>query len=920
VVAARVLDDPAAGGRRGRPVSGGRAIAGIALLVLVLVLAFACVLVFGRDAPDARAATSRATKSSTARFQPARSRPGTNTGAKRAGAGSARTAPAAPVSPPLSSSPVAGGEQEVSAPSGAEDPLVSNGLGSPLCRAGAGEGGLSQASASDCRTSGFEAAPAPTGNYGFDVHINTGVANATAYFMAAVQDMLQLLWTVLVALVHGLIVTFEWCYTIDLLRDGAMSGVAQALHTMQATVTRPWLALVLALASVLSLYHGLVRRRVAETVGQALTMLAMMVGGLWVIANPAGTVGALGEISNQAGLGTLGAVAAGTPTDPDRTLADSMRALFAGAIEGPWCFIEFGSVGWCEDPPDLDRRLYAAGLKIAATEQARIGCHTTLETIESGGGLGPCAPPGSAQARALRSSAELLRGARTNGELFLALPANGPLRNSINDSGMLFNVLCGGDEEPCEGPTAAQAEFRTQGATWWRCMGLFFVWLGLLGMILTLGFVALHLLGAALTALLYLLLAPAAVLAPALGDGGRDAFRKWAMRLLGAVVSKTIFSFLLGVLLLMERVLTVDLTALGWFTQWLLVSSMWWGAYRQRHRVLGQLQGTPGRIHEPRSLARRVSGALETPRAIARGGGRVKDRLRKPATNVEKREQRAQASRERAEKEMEEQVQHTLEREHSDARATVEEAPETQTRISAKRAQLERIAREQAEAQAGGNRRRTIELEHRARRVGGEIEDEQERLNTAREVVDESKRAYKATGKVYTRAQAEERAGFLDDQAALPRAGARAESGERRDYAPMAGIAGYGRKEYEELDAPSQRAARLKIDRELALRKELGAVAQDLDADDEVSLGRRERRAVDEHFDRTLEQRMRDGGHTMPASRSKPSSFDAWQQEGRAARRAAGAHTRAGEGESSVMRDAREVAARRKRQLGRDRR
>jgi hypothetical protein len=815
---------------------------------------------------------------------------------------------------------VAGGSEEEGGEglAGVGDPLVSNGLGSPLCHAGGSEGELSPRAAGDCRTSGFEAGSVPTGNYGFDVHINTGVTKVNADLQSYLQDLLQLGWTVLVAVVHGLIVMFEWCYTIDLLRSGAMSGVARALGTMRATVTQPWLALVLAIAAVLALHHGLVRRRVAETVGQALVMGAMMVGGLWVIVNPTGTIGAFGEISNEVSLGTLGAVAGGAPDHPERTLAESMRALFSGAIEAPWCFMEFGSVGWCTNPAERDRRLYAAGLKIAATEQARIGCRENPEAIESSDDLGPCVGPGSAQARALSSSAELLRGARTNRELFLALPANGPARNSINDSGGLFNVLCDGDEEPCKGPTAEQAEFRTQDGTWWRCMGLFFIWLGLLGLILTLGFIVLHLLGGATGSLLYLLLAPIAVLAPALGDGGRAAFRKWLTRLLGAVVSKTIFSFLLGVVLLMERVLTVDLTVLGWFTQWLLVSTMWWGAYLQRHHVLGYVQGTPGRTHEARSLARRVNGALEMPRAIARGGGRAKDKLSKPAPSVEERQQRAQAGRERAEKEMKEQVQHTLEPEHRDARATVDEAPEIQTRISAKRTQLERVTREQANAQAGGNTRRTIELENRAQRIDGEIGADQERLNTARRTVDEGKKAHRATGNVYTRAQSEARARFLDEQAALPDAGARADTGKRRDYVAMAGLMGYGRREYEQLDAQGRRAARLEIDRELALRKELSSAAEDPATEGETSSGRRERRKVDRDFDRTLEQGMRDGGHTMPASRLP--QLDSWQQAGRAERRAADAHTRMGEGESSVMRDAREVAARRKRQLGRDRR
>jgi hypothetical protein len=827
----------------------------------------------------------------------------------------------APSKPPLRSGSSAGGggeEDEGGEGTTGGDPLVSNGLGSPLCRAGGGEGELSPQAASDCRTSGFEAGPVPTGNYGFDVHINTGVTKMNADLQSYLQDLLQLGWTVLVALVHGLIVMFEWCYTIDLLRSGAMSGVARALGTMRATVTQPWLALVLAIAAVLALYHGLVRRRVAETVGQALTMGAMMVGGLWVIVNPAGTIGAFGEISNQVSLGTLGAVAGGAPDHPDRTLTENMRELFSGAIEGPWCFMEFGSVGWCMNPAERDRRLYAAGLKIAAAEQARIGCRDDPEAVDSGGDVGPCVGSGSAQARALSHSAELLRGALTNRELFLALPANGPARNSINDSGGLFNVLCGGDEEPCKGPTAAQADFRTQGGTWWRCIGLFFIWFGLLGLILTLGFIVLHLLGGATGSLLYLLLAPVAVLAPALGDGGRAAFRKWLTRLLGAVLSKTIFSFLLGVVLLMERVLTVDLTVLGWFTQWLLVSTMWWGAYLQRYQVLGYIHGTPGRAHEPRSIARRVNGALETPRAIARGGGWVKDKLAKPPPSVGARQQRAQAGRERAEKEMDKQVRQTLEREHGEVRATVEEGPQAQTRISAKRSQLERITREQAKAQAGGDTRRTIELAHRARRIDGEIEEEQARLNGARRTLADGEKAHKASGNVYTQAQSAERARFLDKQAALPAARALAEPGERRDYAAMAGLAGYGRSEYEQLDPRSQRAARIEIDRELALRQELSSAAQDPPMEDEASLGRRERHRVDRGFDRTLEQRMRDGGHKMPASRL--SKLDSWQREGRTAHRAADTHTRVGEEESSVMRDAREVAARRKRQLGGDRR
>ncbi len=778
-----------------------------------------------------------------------------------------------------------------------------------MCRAGSGEADLSRASESNCRSSGFEAAPEPTGNYAFDVHINTGITKWSNDFAAMVQNLLQLAWTALVAAVHGVIVMIEWCYTIDLLDSSAMSGVARGLRAAQSAFTQPWLAVVLAVASVLALYHGLVRRQVAETVGQALLMLAMTAAGLWVIMDPTGTVGSLGQWANQAGLAALGAVAGGSPAHPSRTLADSMREVFSAGISGPWCYLEFGNVGWCSDPSRLDTRLRASSLAVAALEQAPVGCRL------NGGPPATCTQPDAKQARSLSQSVKELRDARTNGELFLALPANQAMRNSINDPRSLFNVLCGGSEVPCKGPTAAQAEFRTEHGTQWRFMGLVFIWIGVLGLLLLLGFIAMHLLGAAIASLLYLLLAPAAVLAPALGDGGRAAFRGWATRLLGALMSKLIYSFLLGVVLLMEQILMVDLTVLGWFTQWLLMSIMWWGVFCRRHQVLGLAQGVHGQQGPPRSLARRVSGALETPRSVLRSAGVVKRTLAKPASTVDGRRKRAEAASERARADSKEQVDRTLEREHRDAVAQLHAAPEIQGRLSAKRAQLERVRGEHGEALASGDTRRVVELEHRGQRIEGEIGRTQQGLNAAREVTSDGERARRTSGRLYTRGQAEERERFLDAQAALP-ASARtlgSRAGERRDYAALAGLAGYGREEYEHLDPRRKRAARLEVDRELALRKELNATATDPGVDSaSSSLARRERHKVNKQFDRALQERMREGGHGMPASRVEPSGLDSWRREGRNDQGSVGAK------ESSVMRDAREVAARRKRQLGPD--
>ena len=823
----------------------------------------------------------------------------------------------APSEPPLGS----GGtgltaEEEASAsasPSGG-DPLVENGLGSPMCGKST-RAELSPAGQHNCGSSDFAAAPAPTGNYAFDVHINTGVSDWGNDLSASVQNAAQWGWMLLVAIVHGVIVMLEWCYAVNLLEGSAMREVTKALSETQATFTRPWLALALALAAVLALYHGIVRRQVSETLGQVVLMGVMMLAGFWVIINPLGTVGALGEWADEASLGTLGAVVAGTPATPDRTLAESMETVFSGTIGGPWCYLEFGNVRWCESKHQ-DPRLVAAAHGIATKERATIGSQ----------------------------SAELLSAAHTNGELFLALGANGPQRNSITGSGSLFNVLCGGSEEPCHGPTAGEAEFRTQHGTAARVIGLFLIWIGVLGMVLLLGYLALHLLGAAIASLFLLLLAPAAVIAPALGDGGRSLFRRWGTWLLGAVCSKLIFSFLLGVVLLMQRTL-MGLIVFGWWAQWLLVSAMWWGAFLKRHHVLGFVHGQHRSGNASGSLlrhARRAREKLQNPPALVPGAKWVKGKLRTPPPSVEQRRKRAQAGLARAKGITDGQVGRALEREYADAHALVQAAPETEARISDKRTQLEKAQGEHVTArakaaEAGKARKAALtdrkvassperegkaarfaaeeqsqqqhaaKLQRHMNRLQGEIAGDRDSLAAARQTVQDGTQAKQTAGNVYTSAQAEKRARLLDAQAALP-------AGER-DYAGAAGIAGYRRREYEALDAHGQKAARKEIDQELAVRKGANVAAREVAASGESSLKPREQEKLDKQFGQKLEQEVNAEGHELPTPlkpRPKRPGFDTHLQDWRVAGRSNGG--------SPMVHDATGVAAGRKRQLGRERR
>jgi hypothetical protein len=674
---------------------------------------------------------------------------------------------------------------------------------------------LSATARANCATSGVATAPAPLEHYQFDVHIDTGLLafSADRFF----QDyLLRPVWMALVWLTHVAVVALEWCFSIDLLGGGTLGTVTQGLRAMGDALTKPWLAPVLAIAAVALLYNGLVRRRVVDTLGQFALLMAMMIGGLWVIADPAGTVGAASRLVNQASLGTLGAAATGDPDHPVRSLEDALGALFDVSVTGPWCYLEFGDVGWCRDRSRLDPSLVAAAHEIVARDRA------------------------DASSPAERRQAEVEAGeiarARTNGELFLALPSNGPRRNSINadaSSPSLLRALCGSDDDnACSADTGPQAEFRTEKGTGARIGGLLLIVIGAAGMLALVGFICLRLIGSALLALLYLLIAPVAVLAPALGDGGRDTFRRWSLRLLGAVLAKLVYSVFLGVVLLMVRVLA-SLGSLGWWTQWLLIAIFWWLVFNHRHRVLENVIHERGEPIRRPSLANRLFATrqaikLAAPPAQALRGvvRRGSERLRHLESRVADRVRTKWPSDRRSP--LAEQVAQTLEREHAQAVATVARAPALELGLAEMRERRDGLQRARRRAMAGGDRRRAVGLQRRERDVQGRIEAGERDLADARAVVTAGEERRRQTGLVHDEAQRASRAELLDRESELrPRlAKAKDRRRGRRDYSLLASMTFLEPGEYDRLPDDERRRAELRIDRWLEERRKLNKAAR----------------------------------------------------------------------------------------------
>jgi len=738
----------------------------------------------------------------------------------------------------------AGGSAPVDA-----SPLAANGFESPSCTSAALTAQLSVAERTNCEVSGVAVAPVPLSNYAVDINIPSGLdASFDQDLDTIVQDLLVTpVWTALVWLIHVVLIALEWCYSIDLLAPATLARASSALGGAKRVFTDPWLGLVLAVAAVGFAWQGLVRRRVLDTLGQA-ALVAVMVGcGLWIIADPVGTVGAVGNLADRAALTTVAASATGDPSQPVATVDGAFGEVFDAAISGPWCYLEFGDVDWCREPSALDPHLRAVAGQLELLLRSEASCHG------SGPGLVRCAPGGSALQTQLTGAATALSEARTNGALFLAIPPEALARTALpgqTATPTLYGTLCGStDPTACSAPTAPQAEFRTASGTWPRVGGLLLIVAGTLGMLLLFGFIALRLLGAALATLLYLLMAPLAVLAPALGEAGRDVFRLWLTRLLGATLAKLVYSVALGVVLLVIRLLS-SLNGLGWWTQWLLVSVFWWVAFEHRHRLLSLVlheRGESGRrapLATRLWLAGRSAGAgvsaVRAPARSAVGSGRlaietVKRWRELPLDGVagglpgvgprlagtgerrmERREHARGALVEQARRVHAVDVGPGMQRGRASSPAAAR-----RDEVAALEARRARLATSLQHAVTRGDRRRIVSLQLRGQRIeadlaqrrteitgggGGPLGGARERLSRA------APASWTRAGELRSLTRALDRAAQAPPGHAL-RSGARA--------APLAGLAGISPAEYLRRPPAEQHLARLQIERELASRRAL---------------------------------------------------------------------------------------------------
>jgi hypothetical protein len=458
-----------------------------------------------------------------------------------------RGTPSASTTRPASATSVAPGES--TADNAYADPSRALGASSPSCRYR-----LDEPARRRCQQSGSVAQSHPLSAYGMDVRVGFSLTDPGKSFMSALQSIAAAVWTGLLWLVKGVLLLLEWAFSLDLTQQGMPKTHATLGRLQEQAFGDWWLLLAISIAGVWGIWRGLVQRRTTETIAGLAATLALMVGALVLISRPEDTVGRAAQAVNETGMTVL-AAASGQPVDQPRiALAETLRAMFFDTVRDPWCALEFGSVDYCDQATGNPEHPTNAELWLSYPAQSwqRGRLHALMTPSDRGG---------------------------------------------LNPIGIAKDVLgIGGDDrrlpadvEHLVRHAPNQARMQDAGGTFPRLALLLMVSVGLLGACALYAYLGLRLMLAAGMTLVLLLIAPAMLLAPALGDSGRATFIAWVKRLIGAIAAKLIYAVLFAVVLAASRVFSgLDV---GWFATWLLSAAFWWGVFIKRHELIEFVSG-----------------------------------------------------------------------------------------------------------------------------------------------------------------------------------------------------------------------------------------------------------------------------------------------------------------------------------------
>ncbi|HEU5105555.1 MAG TPA: hypothetical protein VFU11_06910 [Solirubrobacterales bacterium] len=498
---------------------------------------------------------------------------------------------------------------------GSLDPTAVLGIENPLC----GEPKkLSAAQLRNCESSRSPEAAYPVGNYGWDIHVESG-GFISSLFVPAVSFVLQLLsviWLVLLMMLKGCLIILGFAFSLSPFTDNRMlSQIGTGLSSFFEHLTSPWMSTLFVILGGWGLYNGLVRRRTGETLAGMLMALVMLLGGLWIIHSPRDTVGRVAEAVNSASLTAVSAPSSGRVNAPMRSYNDAMAGVWNRMTAVPFCAMNFSDVQWCMTAKPSEEALDAARSGLDEDDPFIQQILTTND-------------PELATSLLAKDLTGLFGSAPTIRDLYLRFSPMSGSRDKLweyyngkpdNQVGLPMNIgpqlnVGGGSDGAAPDKVAMQG----RSGVLTRMVMVFIFTIGLLGGLLLLLWLAMRIVMATASSFVLVLATPLAMFFPVFGQAGRSAFTKWLTALLGAIVAKLVYSGLLGIVLLGSSVIGSSIGRSSPTLGLIAVMAFWWAVFLSREKYLSLFQVDPTGDRGAAGLYRTLAGGYLGYR-IARG-------------------------------------------------------------------------------------------------------------------------------------------------------------------------------------------------------------------------------------------------------------------------------------------------------------
>jgi hypothetical protein len=466
----------------------------------------------------------------------------------------------------------------------------------PLCRKR-----LGRSERRNCRVTGTPEGRYPTSNYGFEIHIDTGVDNIVGNFQSLLAHIANAIWMALLFVLNLVLTLLGWAFELSPFTDNrAMAEISRGLERFYRAFTSPWLVFAFVAVGAWAVWRGLARRQFAQAIAGSLLTVALMVAALVILHEPRATVGTVAGFTNDASQAVIAAPQAGSVSNPSSSYAEATTEAWSAMTLPGFAALNFSDMGWALSRPDPE-------LLQKANEKACLD-YAYLRTIPRNALRRLLAIGGDVDCEQL---AAVVPPPRTNAEIWLRNSPGSEARDSL------------WDEFTDDFPYSSYLAIQGKGGAWTRLPLVLLIGLGLLGGIALLAWLAIRIFVQTAVAFVLVLSTPLALFMPAFGERGRAAFAFWAGTLAGALISKLIYAALLAVTLFATNVVASLVPAgAGAFMGFLVMAGLWWAVFLKRDDILSFLsvapegEGGSGRLgtltglYATQQIARRVTGPL----------------------------------------------------------------------------------------------------------------------------------------------------------------------------------------------------------------------------------------------------------------------------------------------------------------------